>query len=86
MVDLFRPMGPEAQREQRRCYRQFLADRDGTPDVAARTLSHREERLTRFLHPVLAPRELDRGLFDAPYARFDASRRSRSRRCSSSLW
>ncbi len=76
MFDLFRPMEALAQREQRLHYRQFLADRDGTPDVAARTLSHREERLTRFLNPGIQPRELDRGLFDAQYARFDASRRT----------
>jgi len=74
MFDLFRPMLPEAQHEQRLGYRQFLAARDGAPDVAARTLSHREGRLQAFLSPRLAPRELDRRLFDAQYARFDASR------------
>jgi hypothetical protein len=69
-------MPADAQREQRARYREFLADRDGTPDVAARTLSHRAARLARFLRPSLAPRELDRGLFEAQYARFDPSRRT----------
>jgi len=74
MFDLFRPLPPEAQREQRLAYRSFLADRDGTPDIAARTLSYREERMKLFLRPGLAPRELDRGSFEAQYARFDPSR------------
>lgn len=74
MIDLFRPLAPAAQREQRRAYRRFLADRDGTPDIAARTLSNREARLKRFLAPSLAPRALDRAAFDAQYARFDPAR------------
>jgi hypothetical protein len=72
--NVFCPMLPAVRREQRVRYRQFLADRDGVPDVESRTLSRREERLSRFLHPLLESRELDRGLFDAQYARFDASR------------
>ena len=74
MLDIFSPMHPTEQREKRVTYRRFLADRDGAPDVERRTLSRREETMTRFERPLAGRRALDRALFDAQYARFDPSR------------
>jgi hypothetical protein len=74
MIDLFAPLSIEARRANRLEFRQFLADRDGVVDAERRTLSNREKMMERHLRPVPDPRPLDRVLFDAQYAAFDARR------------
>lgn len=74
MPDIFAPMKPAARREQRVAYRNFLAERDGVPDVQRRTLSRREESMARFQRPLARERALDRALFQAQYERFDPAR------------
>jgi hypothetical protein len=74
MDGVFKPMSHEAQRESRAAYRQFLHDRDGTPDYGRRTLSRRETEMERFTQPPKSVRAIDRALFDAQYARFDKKR------------
>ena len=76
MVDIFSAMDADERREQRVAYRGFLADRDGVPDIERRTLSRREERMSRFVRPLATERELDRALFASQYAKFDATRRT----------
>ncbi|HYO96340.1 MAG TPA: hypothetical protein VER33_17600 [Polyangiaceae bacterium] len=71
MLNVFTPMKRAARPQQRLAYRSFLADRDGVPDLEQRTLSRREESLSRFLRPLAAERELDRAAFYAQYERFD---------------
>jgi hypothetical protein len=71
MLDLFSPLPPAARLENRRAYRAFLADRDGTVDVARRTLSRREERMVRHLRPLSQTRPIDRALFERQYRSFD---------------
>lgn len=74
MLDIFAPMEPAVRKEQRLAYRKFLADRDGIADVQQRTLSRREQSMSRFLRPLAVGRELDRALFDAQYEEFDPGR------------
>ena len=76
MIDVFTPMTAAEQSAQRLDYRRFLADRDGVPDLERRTLSRREQSLSRFLRPPARVRELDRAAFHAQYERFDPTRRS----------
>lgn len=71
MLDIYAPLTPDARRQTRVAYRQFLADRDGTLDLENRTLSRREERMAHYASTGIAPRALDRPLFDAQYKRFD---------------
>jgi hypothetical protein len=72
MIDVFEPMSPDAQREQRAAYRAFVIERDGTADFERRTLARRELGMARFTRPPARIRELDRRLFDAQYAHYDA--------------
>jgi hypothetical protein len=72
MMDLFSPLPPAVRSENRRAYRSFLSDRDGTLDVEHRTLSRREERMARHLRPLPRPRHIDRALFERQYRAFDA--------------
>jgi hypothetical protein len=74
MLDIFAPMKSAARQEQRLAYRKFLADRDGVADVQQRTLSRREQSMTRWLRPLAVTRELDGALFDAQYENFDPTR------------
>jgi hypothetical protein len=67
-------MSPDARRDQRAAYRAFLIERDGTPDFERRTLTRRELNMARYTQPPARIRELDRKLFDAQYAHFDAGR------------
>jgi hypothetical protein len=48
-----------------------LADRDGIIDVEKRTLSRREEGMTRYAKPLSRIRDVDRSIFEAQYASFD---------------
>lgn len=74
MIDIFSPMNSEARAEQRLAYRSFLANRDGIPDLERRTLSRREENMTRFMRPLASRRELDRTLFGSQFEKFDPAR------------
>lgn len=76
MLDIFAPMKSAARQEHRLAYRKFLADRDGLADVEQRTLSRREQTMSRFLRPLAVERELDRALFAAQYEKFDRTRRT----------
>jgi hypothetical protein len=71
-VDIFRPIPRDARRENLAAYQQFLVARDGTMDLEKRQLSLREEGMTRYERPLSRVREIDRGLFAAQYASFDA--------------
>jgi hypothetical protein len=71
MLEVFTPLTPEAQRESRAAYRSFLIARDGTPDLATRTLSLREQSMDRFHRKLSRQREVDRELFMKQYVRFD---------------
>jgi hypothetical protein len=71
MLDLFRPLSIEARHENRAAYTKFLADRDGVVDIEKRTLTRREEGMTRYMKPLSRIREMDRALFDAQYEAFD---------------
>jgi hypothetical protein len=72
MHEVFSPIPVEARHDGREAYRQFLAARDGTLDIERRTLSQREARMRRYAER--GGRAIDRALFDAQYARYDASR------------
>ena len=71
-VDIFRPIPPEARRENLAAYHQFLQARDGVMDLEKRQLSRREEGMTRFERPLGEIRHIDRDLFATQYASFDA--------------
>ena len=70
MLDVFSPMQPDEQRSKRSDYRQFLIERDGTPDLERRTLTRREAGMARYTSPLSRLREIDRALFQRQYARF----------------
>jgi hypothetical protein len=76
MIDVFEPMSPEAQRDQRAAYRAFVLERDGTADFERRTLARRELSMARFTRPHARIRELDRQLFDAQYAQYDTKHKT----------
>jgi hypothetical protein len=76
MIDVFEPMSPDAQRDQRAAYRAFVIERDGTADFEQRTLARRELSTQRFTRPPARIRELDRQLFDAQYAQYDAKHKT----------
>lgn len=78
MLDVFSPLQPDQQRAHHAAFRQFLSERDGTPDIERRTLSRREERMARFERPLTRVRELDRARFKQQYARFDVKRHALS--------
>jgi hypothetical protein len=71
MLDIFRPLPPEARRESRAAYQKFLADRDGALDLEKRQLQRREAGMLRYEKPLSRIREIDRGLFKAQYVSFD---------------
>jgi hypothetical protein len=73
MLDLFRPLSPDARKEKRAAYQRFLLDRDGRLDRETRTLSRREQGMARYTKPLSRVREIDRRTFDAQYSAFDAS-------------
>jgi hypothetical protein len=74
-MDVFALVPKQDRGPLRADYRAFLAARDGTLDLEARTLSKREERLQRFfVSQGSRSRAIDRDLFDSQYARFDTRR------------
>jgi hypothetical protein len=73
MLDLFAPLSPAARSDNRRAYRAFLADRDGTVDAERRTLSRREELMERHIRPPAKLRAIDAELFERQYRSFDRS-------------
>ena len=72
MLDVFKPLAPEARRENRAAYQKFLSDRDGAMDIEKRQLARREAGMVRYERPLSRIREIHCGLFDAHYASFDA--------------
>jgi hypothetical protein len=72
MIDIFRPLPPEARRENLAAYQKFLADRDGAIDLEKLQLERREEGMTRYEKPLSRIRDIDHDLFDAQYRSFDA--------------
>jgi hypothetical protein len=74
MPSIFTALTPEARRDQRDAYREFVAVRDGAVDVTRRRLARREAKMRDYLTPVSAPRPLDRPLFEAQYASYDPQR------------
>jgi hypothetical protein len=72
LVDIFRPVHPDARRENLAAYQRFLADRDGVLDLDRRQLSRREEGMLRYERPLSRIREIDRELFASQYASFDS--------------
>lgn len=72
MLDIFRPLPPEARRENRAAYQQFLTARDGAMDIEKQQLVRREAGMLRYEKPLPRIREVDRDLFNAQYASFDA--------------
>jgi hypothetical protein len=83
-MQAFSPICKQARPGLLREYREYLRTRDGIVDPAARTLSHREAGMQRFLAaedrragggddgPDDGP--IDRALFERQYARFDPRR------------
>ncbi len=71
LVDIFRPVPPEARRENLAAYRRFLADRDGVMDIEKRQLSRREQGMLRYERPLSRIRDIDRELFAAQYDSFN---------------
>lgn len=75
--DIFRPFSDEEREEKLRAFAEFVKEHDGVPDLAARTLSRREETLKRFRGTtILYPGTLDRALFDAQYRHYDKRRKT----------
>jgi hypothetical protein len=72
LVDIFRPIPPDARRENLAAYERFLADRDGVMDVEKRQLSRREQGMHRYERPLSRIREIDRELFATQYASFSS--------------
>jgi hypothetical protein len=72
MLDIFRPLPLEARRESLAAYQKFLADRDGAMDIEKQQLVRREAGMLRYEKPLPRLREVDRDLFNAQYASFDA--------------
>ena len=72
LVDIFRPIPPEARRENLAAYQKFLTDRDGAMDLEKKQLSRREEGMARYERPLSRIREIDRELFAAQYASFNS--------------
>jgi hypothetical protein len=72
MLDIFKPLPLADRRANLAAYQKFLVDRDGAVDVEKRHLSRREERMTRYERPLSRIREIDRELFTAQYASFNA--------------
>jgi hypothetical protein len=72
MLDIFKPLPLPDRRANLAAYQKFLVDRDGAVDVEKRQLSRREERMTRYERPLSRIREIDRELFTAQYASFNA--------------
>jgi hypothetical protein len=52
IVDIFRPLPPEARRENLAAYKSFLTDRDGALDLEKNQLRRREERMVRYEKPL----------------------------------
>lgn len=77
MRAIFAPV-PDAERQERlHEYAAFLAERDGEPDFANRTLSRREAPTRRLESPSLRfDGEFDAALFADQYVRFDPKRRT----------
>lgn len=73
MFDPFASITDDSKRDHRRAYRDYLRERDGELDTDARQLSKREARMQRY-RAFSNVRTLDRSLFDAQHAAFDASR------------
>jgi hypothetical protein len=71
MLDIFKPLAPEARRETRAAYQQFLTARDGAMDIEKRQLVRREAGMLRYEKPLPRIREVDRDLFNAQYASYD---------------
>ncbi len=71
LVDIFRPLAPEARRENLAAYKSFLAARDGALDLEKNQLRRREEGMLRYERPLSRIREIDRDLFAAQYASFN---------------
>ena len=72
MLDIFRPLPPQARRETRAAYQEFLTARDGAMDIEKQQLVRREVGMLRYEKPLPRTREVDRDLFNAQYATFDA--------------
>ncbi len=72
MLDIFRPLPPQARRETRAAYQEFLTARDGAMDIEKQQLVRREVGMLRYEKPLPRTREVDRDLFNAQYASFDA--------------
>jgi hypothetical protein len=71
LIDIFRPLAPQARRENLAAYQQFLQSRDGTMDLEKRQLSRREEGMERYERPLARIRDIDRDVFAKQYAHFD---------------
>jgi hypothetical protein len=73
--DIFTPVLEGERQERLLAYAEFLAARDGTPDLEGRTLSRREEAIQRFLSPkIYYQGPMDAALFAEQYQRFDPRR------------
>ncbi|MGO9836107.1 MAG: hypothetical protein ACLP1X_18040 [Polyangiaceae bacterium] len=72
MLDIFRPLPIEARRESLDAYQKFLAGRDGALDLEKKQLDRREAGMLRYERPLSRIRGVDRDLFKAQYASFDA--------------
>jgi hypothetical protein len=72
MLDIFKPLPTEARRESRAAYQKFLTARDGAMDIDMQQLVRREAGMLRYEKPLPRIREVDRDLFNAQYASFDA--------------
>ena len=57
MLDIFRPLPPEARRESLAAYQKFLANRDGALDLEKRQLERREAGMQRYEKPLSRMRE-----------------------------
>ena len=72
---LFTRIPDDERREQLAAFAEFVARRDGVPDLRSRTLSRREEVLRRLEAPAVTfPGRIDPALFAAQYARYDGGR------------
>jgi hypothetical protein len=75
MRDLFLPVPKDQRQAKLREYGDYLVERDGVVDIAARTLSKREESIHTYEARPAVTAAIDEPLFRRLYAKFDKNER-----------
>lgn len=76
MLDLFAAAPKDLREAKLREYRHYLIERDGEMDLAARTLSKREETTVRYETAPAVTRSMEEGEFRRQYVNFDKRKRT----------